>query len=332
LAGGKIAPLIVPAEMTEGTGLMNPSIFVDDDGDVLVNVRHVNYIFYHSEHKQRFPAHWGPLSYLHPENKMVLATTNFLCKLGDDLQVEKIAKVDMALDIPPVWEFVGLEDARLVKWEGEYFLCGVRRDCVPEQTGQPGEGRMEYTKINLDKEAWTATEVMRKRIPAPGADNGYCEKNWMPVLDKPYNFIKWTMPTQLVESFPYNETMTCEEVFVKDCLPAPADQRGGSQIVRWGDYYLTFTHEVNLWYNYLSQKDATYRHRLVVWDTDFNFLGLSPQPLTFLDAYVEFCTGAALYKGDLLVSFGYQDNAAFALQMPKSIVDELITEALTYGK
>lgn len=331
LAGGRISPLIVPADMTNGSGLMNPSVFVDDDGDVLVNIRHVNYIFYHAEDSQRFISVWGPLSYLHPEKHMVLATTNYICKLGEDLTVERVAKVDMTLDIEPVWEFIGLEDARLVKWEGEYFLCGVRRDVVPSRTGQPGEGRMEYTKIALDKESWTATEVMRKRIPAPGPDNGYCEKNWMPVLDKPYNFVKWTMPTQLVESFPYNETMTCEEVLLKETPPAPSDQRGGSHIVKWGDYYITFTHEVNLWYNYLSQKDATYRHRLIVWDSNFNFLGLSPEPLSFLDAYVEFCTGAALYKGDLLISFGYQDNAAFVLQAPKSMIDDMIVEAINNG-
>ena len=40
--GGAIKPLIIPAEHTNGTGLCNPSVFVDD-GKILVNVRHTQY-------------------------------------------------------------------------------------------------------------------------------------------------------------------------------------------------------------------------------------------------------------------------------------------------
>ena len=53
-------------------------------------------------------------------------------------------------------------------------------------------------------------------------------------------------------------------------------------------------------------------------------------PLIFLGGDIEFVTGAAKYKGDLLVSFGFQDNAAFILRMPSSIVDDLVSEALAY--
>jgi hypothetical protein len=47
--GGDISPLVIPAELTKQTGLMNPSVFIDSDGDILVNLRHVNYTLYHSE-------------------------------------------------------------------------------------------------------------------------------------------------------------------------------------------------------------------------------------------------------------------------------------------
>ena len=45
--GGKLAPLVIPHGLTSGTGLMNPSIFIDDKGNILVNLRHVNYTLYH---------------------------------------------------------------------------------------------------------------------------------------------------------------------------------------------------------------------------------------------------------------------------------------------
>ena len=320
--GGKLAPIVIPNGLTSGTGLMNPSIFIDDDGDILVNLRHVNYTLYHAENKQRFSSRFGPLSYLHPEKDQRLVTTNYLCRLDDELTMTDYALVEMQTLHEPIWEFVGLEDARVVQWNGEYFLIGVRRD-----TTDNGVGRMEYTQIDLDKANWTVREIHRKRINAPAPDDSYCEKNWMPVIDRPYTFVKWTLPTELVYSSPFGQDT--EQLFVRHSIVPPADQRGGSQVIKWGSMYICITHEVNLFKNYLKQKDAIYRHRIVIWDEQFNFAGMS-QPFSFLDARVEFAVGAAKQGDDLLISFGFQDNAAFVLRVPKLVVEDLITEGLAY--
>ena len=322
--GGKLAPLILPHSLTSGMGLMNPSIFIDDDGDILVNIRHVNYTLYHSEHDQRFFSPWGPLSYLHPEKDQRLVTTNYLCRLDKDLNIINYTKVDYsALDVPPIWEFVGEEDCRITQWDGDYYLIGVRRDTTPN-----GQGRMEYSKIELDKTNWTAKEVQRVRIPPPIDANSYCEKNWMPILDMPYHFVKWAMPTEVVKANP--DKSECEQVLTRSTPSVPIDQRGGTNIISWGDYYIAFTHEVKLWRNYLNQKDSIYRHRMIVWDKDFNFVGLS-KSFAFLDTPIEFCVGAAVRNGKLLLSFGVQDNAAFVLEVPKKVVNGLVTEAMAYG-
>jgi hypothetical protein len=322
--GGKLAPLVISHGLTSGTGLMNPSIFIDDDGDILVNLRHVNYTLYHAENNQRFPSRWGPLSYLHPEKDRRLVTTNYVCRLNSDLEMTDYAKIDTsAFDVEPIWEFVGEEDCRLMQWDGKYYAVGVRRD-----TTTNGQGRMEYSELAIDKDNWTIKEISRVRIPAPAPNESYCEKNWIPVIDKPYHFIKWTMPTELVYADPAGTT---EQVFVKQTLPAPKDQRGSSQVIPWGNMYISITHEVDLFKNYLKQKDAIYRHRLVVWDKELNLIGLT-QPFTFLDARIEFCVGAAKHNDDLLVSFGFQDNAAFVLRIPQLVVEDMIMEALDYEK
>ena len=320
--GGKLAPIVIPHGLTAGTGLMNPSIFIDDDGDILVNLRHVNYTLYHSENTQRYFSPWGPLAYLHPEKDQRLATENYLCRLDKNLKLINHARIKMLELHKPIWEFHGLEDCRVVQWDGDYYIIGVRRD-----TTTNGQGRMEYSKIEIDKKNWTATEVSRLRIPAPGEDKTYCEKNWMPVIDKPYHFVKWCMPTEVVKADP--TTAKTEQVILKETPKAPKDQRGGSQVISWGDYYITFTHEVDLWKNYLKQKDAIYRHRLVVWDKEFNFKGLSKQ-FSFLDARIEFAVGAAQLGEDLLITFGFQDNVAFVLQLPKDVMNELLEEALAW--
>lgn len=322
-SGGKLAPIVIPSGLTSGTGLMNPSVFVDEDGDILVNLRHVNYTLYHAEGSQRFPSPWGPLAYLHPEKDLRLVTENYICRLNHDLEVTDYAKVEMLEQHEPLWEFVGLEDARLIQWEGMYYLAGVRRD-----TTTNGQGRMELSFISLYKKDWSALENRRIRIAAPGADDSYCEKNWVPILDKPYHFVKWSIPTEIVQLL----TMSgeSEQVSLADTKWEGKDQRGSSHVVPFGDYYISITHEVDLFNNYLGQKDAVYRHRLLTWDKDMNLLGAS-NPFSFLDAQVEFCVGMAHDpSGDnMLISFGFQDNAAFILRTPNSVISALIEEGLS---
>ena len=186
--GGSIVPIIIPSSETNGTGLMNPSIYVDK-GRLVLNLRHVNYTLYHAEGEQLFNNRYGPLVYLNPENDVTLRTTNFICYLNEDLSIKRHFKVDTSkLDVEPLWEFIGLEDGRVVRWDDKLYLCGVRRD-----TTTHGEGRMELSEIM--QKPFSLKEIKRSRIQHPNNPNSYCEKNWMPVIDMPYHFIKWTNPT-----------------------------------------------------------------------------------------------------------------------------------------
>ena len=56
--GGSIVPIIIPSSETNGTGLMNPSIYVDK-GRLVLNLRHVNYTLYHAEGEQLFNNRYG---------------------------------------------------------------------------------------------------------------------------------------------------------------------------------------------------------------------------------------------------------------------------------
>lgn len=313
--GGKLAPLVVPGVFS----CMNPSIY-NDDGDILVNIRSVNYFLHHAENKQLFPSRWGPLTYLHPENDQRLATENYLVRLDKNLNIINYAKIEMLNLHEPSWEFVGLEDGRLVKWVDTFYLIGVRRDVKTT-----GWGRMEYAQLEIDKD-FNVKEVHRKSMPAPGNDDSYVEKNWMPILDKPFHFVKWSCPTEIAYSHPLQEGT--EQIILRDANIQPnKDQRGSSQVLLWGNMYIAISHEVDLFKNYLVQKDAIYRHRLLVWDQEFNLIGMS-KPFAFLDFNIEFCVGAARLDDDLLISFSIQDNAAFVLRTPKAVIEDLILEAL----
>ena len=311
--GGSIHPLIIPSELTEGTGLMNPSVYIDD-GKILVNIRQVNYTFYHSENKL-YQHQWGPLTYVHPENDMYLRTWNWYCELDSDFNITRYNKIDTS-DFPEkeLWDFVGLEDARIFRWGDKLYTSGVRRDL-----DTVGTGRMELCEIVVTED--NVKEVSRVRIEPPNDPDSYCEKNWMPIIDKPYHYVKWTSPTEVVKVDP--ETGKSETLSTSKYIQFPRDLRGGSQVIKYQDYYIAVTHEVEFLKSEIGRKDCKYLHRFVVWDKDFNIFAYSNE-FSFMDAHVEFCIGLQYLDGDFIFTFGYQDNIAYLLKCPSQTVVDFL--------
>lgn len=318
-AGGSIHPLVVPVQFgTQGTALFNPSVYKDGE-EILCNVRHAQYTLYHSE-KGKYEHQWGPLCYLCPEDDMTLTTVNYMFKLNPKtLETESIHRVDTSkLDVKPIWEFVGLEDARVFRWGGKLYHSGVRRD-----TTTNGTGRMELSEIVFRDET-SAEEVSRWRIPAPPPDNTYCEKNWMPVLDMPWHYVKWSNPTEVVRINPVSKT--CETVHMGKFTPLQYDYRGGSHVIPFGKdgdriaiaHLLTKFHKSEA-----GRKNAQYRHAFILWDKNWNVKRYGPV-FSFMDSEVEFCCGIAEHEGDYLCSFGFQDNSAHIVRTPKSVIEEYV--------
>ena len=309
--GGSLNYLMLPATITEGFGLTNPSILIHN-GHYFLNLRHVQYALYHSEGEQKFQSSWGPLAYLNPEDDVTLRTTNYLCQLDPNtLAIDKFQKVDTTkLDVKPLWEFIGLEDARVIYWDDTLYLSGVRRD-----TTTNGEGRMELSTIE-DK----GKETKRVRIEPP-TKGSYCEKNWMPILDLPYHYVKWTNPTEVVKVDPIKGIS--ETVFsVEQKIKFPRDIRGGSQVITIGNYYVAIAHEVDLWHNEQGKKDAQYYHRFIIWDKKWNIVAHSSE-LKFMTGAIEFTCGLAFDGNDIIIPFGFQDSTAFILKFPINLLETL---------
>ena len=340
--GGKLTPLLIPAELVGGNGLCNASIFIDEFGDVLCNMRHVHYTLYHSTLNQKFNSGWGCLAYLNPEDDCKLITGNYLCKLDpDSLYVQDYNLIDTSIhDITPIWDFIGLEDGRIFKWEDKLYICGVRRD-----VNDDGEGRMELCEIQYIDGKYK--EVTRNRINPPTFT--HLEKNWMPIIDKPYHFVNWSNPTSvykvdinnpvkhkaqegIIDVISSKQVINKQEKITlknqtKNKLKAPLSLRGGSQVIKLGEYYVCCVHETHWWNNENNWKDASYNHRFIFWDKDFNYVKIS-EPFKFMGGQIEFCCGLAEKDNNLLLSFGFVDNAAYILKMPKSVLKDLdyITE------
>lgn len=313
--GGSIHPIIIPSILNSGLGLMNPSIYIHND-KILVNLRAVNYTFYHSE-KKLFQHPYGPLTYIHPEDDMHLRTRNFYLELNDKYGITRIDEIDTSkFPDKQLWEFVGLEDARIFCWDEKLYTSGVRRDL-----DTVGTGRMELCEIEVQDNR--VVEVSRVRIEPPNDPNSYCEKNWMPILDLPYHYIKWGNPTEVVKVNP--DTGTSETVFLGEREDIPRDLRGGSQVISWKDYYVAITHEVDLFKSETDRKDAIYKHRVCFWDKNFNLVKWT-EDFSIMGGHVEFCVGLAQQGSDFLMTFGFQDNAAYLLKFPEKLFEDMVNE------
>lgn len=309
--GGMVRPLVfdLPKELV---GIMNPSILVCKD-TLLVNLRCVNYTLWHS-YTGRWPHWWSPMQYMNPEHLLKLVTVNYLAFLDEKtLCLNTPNRIDMRFDSKtPLWDFWGLEDARLVDWDGRLYITGVRRD-----TTDNGQGRMELSEIEFYD--GKPCEKSRHRIPAPNGDNTYCEKNWMPVLDQPYRFVKWTSPTEVVS---YNiETGTTDSVVIQP-KGKFREVRGGSQAIPYRDKYIAIGHTVVPRIPRAGVKDAGYRCCLIVWDRDFNLEYIS-EDFAFIRDGIEFCCGMCEWGDYFLIPFGEEDNAAYIVKIRK---DKLIAE------
>lgn len=306
--GGRLTALIIPSEQTGGTGLMNPSILVDND-ELLINVRHTNYALYHNEGRQTFYSIYGPLVYMNPENDQHLKTNNFICRVDEKLNLKDIKMIDtskFADQLVYAAEFHGLEDGRLVRWGDKLLICGVRRD-----TENHPVGRFELAVLEDD----TYVEIERCRIEPP-KEGSFCEKNWMPILDMPYCFVKWTNPLEIVKVD--MKKGTSETIILKhELYPGIGDIRGGSQVITVGEYRTCIVHEVNLKTTITGKKDAKYVHRFVIWDKEWNVVKYS-EPFSFLNGEIEFSCGMVIHKQKVYVTFGFQDNAAYILEIPLS--------------
>jgi hypothetical protein len=313
--GGLVKPLLIRSKDLKGPALANASVLVVEN-KIYVNLRNLNYTLYHSE-KSVFEHMYGPLTYVHPENDATLTTNNIFCELNEHLDIKSYHFIDTsAFDEKPLWTFIGLEDARLIHWNNQFYACGVRRDTTPN-----GQGRMELSQLEVTPNG--VKEVSRFRIPAPGKNDSYCEKNWMPILDQPFTFVKWSNPIEVARANPDNQT--CETTHLGTYTSGYNDWRGGSQVVPYKDKYITIIHETNLYNTETNRKNATYCHRFIVWDKNWNRIGMS-QPFSFMEANIEFCCGMSSYGDDFLITFGYQDNAAYILKVSHQVVESMIND------
>lgn len=319
---GIIKPIIINSKETNGTGLCNASLLFNN-GELHMILRNVEYTLYHAENKSKFQSRYeGPLSYYHRDDDLNLRTNNYYCIIDQELlEIKNYNRIDTSIcDIKPIWNFIGLEDARLVYWNDKYYAVGVRRD-----TTTNGQGRMEFSELEISSNS--VKEIKRHRIEVENTDS-YCEKNWMPIKDKPFCFVKWTNPTEIVQVDLDNNKAT-QIYSTSKYIEINNDWRGGSQLINWdNNTYLSIIHNCNfIPENFNGFKDSDYYHFFIIWNSDYSIKYIS-EPFNFMTAKVEFCIGLEKIENDIFIAFGFQDNGAYLIKLSKENIDNILWNKL----
>ena len=310
--GADIATLELEYDEYETLTSMNPSIWINKDGSAYINIRAVNYNLFNSRYRE-YTQEDQPIAYVCLDQHH-LKTENYFGTFDiNTLQIKDISKVKMMNLHKPLWSFHGLEDARIIHWDNSIYLCGVRRD-----TKDDGEGRQELSKIeNIDNE-WV--EVERIRIPAAGDDKAYLEKNWMPIIDKPWHWLKWCSPVEIA-NYDINERVL--KIEYKNT--AELWFRGDSQLIHIDGYYYCFTHDV---LNYFINQDTNarmslYKHYVLKFDNELNYIGKFG-PFSYDNRIsIEFGCGLAEYNGNCYLTYSENDTSVFIIKFNTKILEEL---------
>lgn len=243
-----------------------------------------------------------------------IRTHIWVCSLDSETwEVSNLRKITM-VGGPAVPR--GIEDARLYRRNGEWYLHGVmleRAHTVP--------ARLASYKLDLEKnEAYFIEKHESPSIDRP-------EKNWMTTFgEKNPNFDFIYGPTSIVKDGLFiGKPNTNGEI---------AQIRGGSSLLELKDgSYLAITHtvydkrEFSIEGDIISQQTfRTYLHQFVRYDNFGKIIEVTPEFL-FEGYSVEFAAGLSETETDFVISYGVEDSSANLAIIPKQAVMEMLYPA-----
>ena len=281
----------------------NPSIVYDEKRNCFwLNIRKTSYTL-HTTNKDYNPGgHWGDLIYsIRSDRGSKLETKNAIARMNDPMSSPFEYKYIKEKEREHIWDFQGNEDVRLAIWNDDLYETYIIRDDNPN-----GVSRVHYSKLNIE----TMEEEDKTRLPGMNDDTSYCEKNWMPVADRPFEFVKQADP---------------EHKFLKDFDM----MRGSSQLVPYFEGYVSIVHTCQMWYSPNGRKSARYLHAFAYFNKDLKLQDISPL-FSFMDRPVEFCCGMTRKGDNFYITFSIQDNISFILKTNEKTIDRIFTDYGTW--
>lgn len=296
----RLTPIVVESAHP-GWTTFNPSIAADGDS-LLAIVRSSNYRIV------------GGRYVMPDEDAGRIRTANILCRMSPDGTVlDRLVLTDpdyQRTDFP----VEGLEDCRILRDGDRWYVSATVRNAAP------GDGRCRVGLSRLDANAGRLCGLtMIDGLKLQGH-----EKNWQPIEGRGLSWLHSTSyqgRTVAVEPDP--AMPSCWSVVGRHKAPPVARGfRGGSQLVKVDEGFLSVVHEVAPHGNHRA-----YEHRFCLFADDLRLVAVSP-PFAFRQTKsIEFAAGMAVIGDRVLVSFGSADEEAGLAEVSVEDVCRTMTAA-----
>ena len=283
LAKRNIHPIVLPsAFFTDRFGMpnalidMNPSMYIDTEGNVTILVRRINYRKFHNK---QFTI-YGQSS----NSTYSILTGKLDNSLNLDLFIVKNLEYVYNRPIfPTYWK--GLEDIRFVN---QGLVLAIIPECNPR--GNPSIFRAALTDNTLH----SFTDCLPNNI----------EKNWMPFIDSDntekviYSLSPFRIKSIDTDQFTNIQISELDASLLKG-------YNGSTNGIRWQDNQILFLIHTNL--------ERTV-HRWLLFDLITRIIQLSKEFIFFQHSYIEFPISLCEYKDIIYISMGLNDDKAFIVE------------------
>ena len=293
-----IYPIIVPIKMyvdkhNEYNSFfdMNPSMHIDENGNMKILVRSVNYRKFYNKVFTMYENYSNSL-YVLLTGKI---NNNDLLNL-DDFEIQNIS-YDYGIPIYPTY-WKGIEDIRFIN---SGSLLAIIPEC--NENGNPS-----IFRANIDNNIIHTFISCKPNV---------IEKNWMPYRDEKGNemVIYSLNPFKIkqIETDDYTEITFTEEIM------AQLENYHGST------NGVSYTHLNNLNETILflihKNADKTY-HRWLLFNSKTNEITLSKEFHFFKHSYIEFPVSLSIYNKRVFISLGINDDKAFIVETTQESIEQ----------
>jgi hypothetical protein len=246
-----------------------------------------------------------------PNDDGAIRTENILCEIDPDGNVLRREVI-----VPPAYEpngypVHGLEDCRLRRTARGIGVSATVRDAAP----WTGQCRIGVADLDVGEARLHGLRVLEWEGLQPH------EKNWMPIEGQDGWLYAANHNGQTVTVAAEDDMPGVYEVAGRGAAPHLARGfRGGGHLVPVRGGWLAIVHEVA----HLDGGRRAYEHRFVWFDDTFTIRSWSPLFSLKGTKSIEFAAGLAALDGQIVVSFGVNDEEAWTTSIAEEDVCDLL--------
>jgi hypothetical protein len=267
---------------------MNPSMHIDNDGNIKILVRSVNY--------RKFYNKKFTMDETYSNSLYVLLRGEI--KENDYLDLDNFTFDNLVHDYcipiyPTYWK--GLEDIRFIN---EDSILAIIPEC--NQNGNPSIFR-----------ATLENNTVHSYIHCKP---NFIEKNWMPYMDENENgkVIYSVNPFKIKEI--ENENFT-EFSLSKELSEQLNNYHGSTNGIKYN------SNRDNLFL--IHKNDEKTKHRWLLFNSTTNSIQISKEFYFFKHSYIEFPVSLCIFNDRIFISLGINDDKAFIIETTQSTINEM---------